>query len=90
MSFATNPVSSSQQLYARLWRWHFLAALLVGWYKRRPRGGPIAPPKRDVRLPKAVLAIGAALCIVLPMLGLSVAMIARVDSVLVRVLKSEK
>jgi uncharacterized iron-regulated membrane protein len=62
----------------------------IGWYKRRPRGGPIAPPKRDVRFPKAVLAIGAALCIVLPMLGLSVAMIATVDSVLVRVLKSEK
>jgi uncharacterized iron-regulated membrane protein len=61
----------------------------IGWYKRRPRGGPSAPPKREIRYPKAVLGVGAILCIVLPLLGLSVAMIAAFDGFLVRVLRSE-
>jgi uncharacterized iron-regulated membrane protein len=58
----------------------------IGWYKRRPRGGPIAPPKREVRFPRAVLASGAVLCIVLPLLGASVLVIALVDRVAGRLL----
>lgn len=51
----------------------------IGWYRRRPNGGLAAPPKRDIRYPKAVLATGAVLCIVLPLLGLSVLVIALMD-----------
>lgn len=51
----------------------------VGWYKRRPSGGLAAPPRREVRYPRAVLGAAAALCIVLPMLGASVLAIALLD-----------
>jgi len=51
----------------------------IGWYKRRPNGGLAAPPKRELRFPKAVIATGAALCVVLPLLGLSVLVIALFD-----------
>lgn len=44
----------------------------VGWYKRRPNGGLAAPPKRPSQLPRAVTVAGTALCIVLPLLGVSV------------------
>jgi uncharacterized iron-regulated membrane protein len=58
----------------------------IGWYKRRPKGGLAAPPKRAQSLPKAVIATGAALCVVLPMLGASVILIAIVDRLLGRFL----
>ena len=51
----------------------------VGWYRRRPRGGLAAPPRREVRFPRAVLVTAAALCIVLPMLGASVLAIFLLD-----------
>ena len=51
----------------------------IGWYKRRPHCGMSPPPKRDVRLPGAVVATAIALCIALPLLGASVLAIALVD-----------
>lgn len=71
----------------------FAAALIwlsatgfIGWYKRRPRGGLAAPPKRELRYPTAVLATGAALCVALPLLGASVLAIAVVDRIAGRLL----
>lgn len=58
----------------------------MGWYKRRPNGGLSAPPKREVRYPKAVIASGITLGVLLPLLGLSVLVIALLDRVLGRLL----
>jgi uncharacterized iron-regulated membrane protein len=58
----------------------------IGWYRRRPERGLSAPPRRAVRYPKAVLATAAALCVVLPLLGLSVLGIALADRALGRFL----
>lgn len=52
----------------------------IGWYKRRPNGGLGAPPRRELRFSKPVLASGAALCVLLPMLGASVLLILGVDA----------
>lgn len=64
----------------------FAAALIwlcvtgfMGWYQRRPHGGLSAPQKRELRYPQAVLATGIALCLLLPLLGLSVLTIAIAD-----------
>lgn len=51
----------------------------MGWYKRRPKGGLAAPPKREIRFPKTVLATGLALCVVFPMLAASVFVIELFD-----------
>jgi uncharacterized iron-regulated membrane protein len=51
----------------------------IGWYKRRPHGGLSAPPRRSLRIPRAVIATGIALCLVLPLLAISVLTIAVVD-----------
>lgn len=51
----------------------------LSWYKRRPKGALAAPPKREVRFPKAIVATGAALCVALPLLGASVVAIALAD-----------
>jgi uncharacterized iron-regulated membrane protein len=58
----------------------------IGWYRRRPERGLSAPPRRAVRYPKAVFATAAALCVVLPLLGLSVLGIALADRALGRFL----
>ena len=58
----------------------------IGWYKRRPRGGLSAPPRREVRIPKTILVAGAGLCLLLPMLGASVVVIAFVDRLVGRLL----
>jgi uncharacterized iron-regulated membrane protein len=58
----------------------------LGWYKRRPKGGLAAPPKRDLRLPKAVVATGVTLCVALPMLGASLIVIAFFDRLFGRLL----
>lgn len=44
----------------------------IGWYKRRPAGSLSAPPRREGVLPKTVLGTGAALCVALPLFGISV------------------
>jgi uncharacterized iron-regulated membrane protein len=51
----------------------------MGWYRRRPHGGLAAPPKREVRLPRAVKISCAALCVVLPLFGASVLALAAID-----------
>lgn len=43
----------------------------IGWYRRRPHGGCAAPPKRELALPRPVIATGILLCIVMPLLALS-------------------
>lgn len=58
----------------------------VGWYKRRPRGQLAAPPKRELVLPRALVATGAALCIVMPLLALSLLTIEVVDRAFGRLL----
>lgn len=51
----------------------------IGWYRRRPGGGLAPPPRRPLRYPRAVIAVGATLCVVLPLLGVSVLAIATLD-----------
>jgi uncharacterized iron-regulated membrane protein len=51
----------------------------IGWYRRRPGGGLAPPPRRPLRYPRAVIAAGATLCVVLPLLGVSVLAIAALD-----------
>jgi uncharacterized iron-regulated membrane protein len=58
----------------------------IGWYRRRPHGSLAAPPRRDLTYPMAIVATGGALCIALPLLGLSVVSIALIDRVLGRFL----
>lgn len=53
----------------------------IGWYKRRPDGGLAAPPKRELSLPRSIVASGAAVCVVLPLLGLSVAVLYSLDRI---------
>ncbi len=56
----------------------------IGWYRRRPHGGLAAPPRMTVRWPRAVQATGGALCVMLPLLGLSVLCILVLDRALGR------
>ncbi len=60
----------------------------IGWYRRRPQGGLAAPPRRALVLPKTVVGVGVALCVVLPMLGASVLAIMLVDRVVGRALQT--
>jgi uncharacterized iron-regulated membrane protein len=53
----------------------------MGWYRRRPQGGLSPPPRRELRPPRAVIATGAVLCVLLPLLGLSVLGIAAIDRI---------
>lgn len=53
----------------------------IGWYRRRPRGGFAAPPRRAVTLPRGVIAAAIALCVVMPLLALSLVAIEAVDRV---------
>jgi uncharacterized iron-regulated membrane protein len=61
----------------------------MGWYRRRPHGGVAAPPKRALQFPKAVIAIAVALCLVMPLLGVSVLLIEILDRVLGRLIGRE-
>ncbi len=51
----------------------------IGWYRRRPHGGVAAPPKRELRYPRTLLAAAVMLCLLLPLLGASVVAIALLD-----------
>lgn len=53
----------------------------VGWYRRRPNGGLAAPPRVHRALARPLRFAGLALCTVLPLLGLSVAMLWLLDRV---------
>ena len=52
----------------------------VGWYRRRPEGGLAEPPRVNRALGRPVIAVGAGLCLVLPLLGLSVLLLWTVDA----------
>ena len=58
----------------------------MGWYKRRPRGGLAAPPKREIKFPRAVVVTSVVLCVALPLLGASVLVIALLDRLFGRAL----
>jgi uncharacterized iron-regulated membrane protein len=60
----------------------------IGWYQRRPRGSPIAPPKHAERFPRAIVVTAVTLCCALPLLGASVIAIALLDRLLGRALPS--
>ena len=45
---------------------------LLSWWLRRPRGKLGAPLRTEIRLPRWALATGAALCVLMPLLGASV------------------
>lgn len=51
----------------------------IGWYKRRPHGRLAVPPKRDLVLPRPLIATGIVLCAVMPLLALSLLAIEVVD-----------
>ena len=58
----------------------------VGWYQRRPGAGLSAPRKINVRWPKAIFVSAIAVCVALPLLGLSVAVIALFEWISTRVI----
>lgn len=51
----------------------------IGWYRRRPAGRVAAPPKRELRYPRAVIVTAATLFIAMPLLAVSVLAIAVID-----------
>jgi uncharacterized iron-regulated membrane protein len=53
---------------------------VLSWWTRRPRGKLAAPPRVAKALPRFVLAMGIAGCVVLPLLGMSVLVIFLVDT----------
>jgi len=59
----------------------------IGWYRRRPAGGLAAPPRRAVHVPRFIFAVGGVLCVLLPLLGLSVLCLALADRALGRLLR---
>ena len=56
----------------------------IGWFRRRPHGGVAAPPRREIRFPRTVIAVAAALCVAMPLLGASILAIAAIDWLLGR------
>ena len=58
----------------------------IGWYRRRPQGGLAPPPRREIRFPKPVIALALMLCVAMPLLGMSVLIIAILDRILGRAL----
>jgi uncharacterized iron-regulated membrane protein len=53
----------------------------VGWYRRRPNGGLAAPPPVHRRIARPLLGAGLVLCIALPLLGISVALLWLSDAI---------
>jgi uncharacterized iron-regulated membrane protein len=51
----------------------------IGWYRRRPEGGLSPPLKRELRYPRALIATGVTLCVLLPLLAISLAFIVLLD-----------
>ncbi len=56
----------------------------VGWFKRRPKGSLAAPPRRNIRLTTGVKVTAVAVCIAMPLFGLSVLALTAADLVLGR------
>lgn len=58
----------------------------IGWYQRRPSGRIAAPPKRELRFPAGLMGAAIVMCIVMPLLGLSVIAIEAIDRIFGRLL----
>lgn len=56
----------------------------IGWYRRRPQGRLAAPPRRELIFPRALIATAVVLCLVMPLLALSVLAIEAMDRLLGR------
>lgn len=55
----------------------------IGWYRRRPsEGGLSAPPPQAGLLPRWLMAVAIALCVAMPLLGISVVLLWLVDGAL--------
>lgn len=57
---------------------------LIGWYRRRPARGLAAPPRVPSSIPRSIRWAAIGLCVLLPLLGLSVLLVAAFDRWLVR------
>lgn len=57
---------------------------LIGWYRRRPNGGLAAPARQPTPIPRAIRWTALGACLLMPLLGLSVILIAAVDSLVLR------
>ncbi|MGD9599010.1 MAG: PepSY-associated TM helix domain-containing protein [Steroidobacteraceae bacterium] len=77
-----NQVFNTLMVVALIW---LVVTGFMGWYRRRPNGGVSAPPRREVKFPRSLVATGIVLCVVMPLLGLSVLMIATLDRLFGRV-----
>jgi uncharacterized iron-regulated membrane protein len=78
-----NQIFNTLVAFALIW---LCVTGFIGWYKRRPSGRIGAPPKREIRFSKAVIAAGITLCVALPLLGLSVVAIELLDRIFGRAL----
>ncbi len=56
----------------------------LSWWLRRPRGKLGAPLRSEIRLPRWALVTGAALCVLMPLLGASVLLLWGADALLLR------
>ncbi len=52
----------------------------IGWYRRRPAAGLGAPPRSHAPLPASVRAGAVGVCVLMPLLGLSVLLLAAFDA----------
>lgn len=73
-----NQVFNTIVVAALIW---LCATGFIGWYQRRPRGGLSAPPKRELVFPRYVIATGAVLCVVMPLLAASLVVIELIDRI---------
>ncbi len=56
----------------------------IGWYRRRPAGRLSAPPRLPLPIPRAIRWMALGVCVLLPLLGLSVLVVAATDSLYLR------
>ncbi len=56
----------------------------IGWLKRRPQGSLAVPPRRTIPLTRSVKGAAVAACVVMPLFGLSVLVVALADYVIGR------
>jgi uncharacterized iron-regulated membrane protein len=52
---------------------------VLSWWNRRPQGHLAPPPKVRTAVPRTVLVVGVVMCVLLPLLGLSVLVILLID-----------
>ncbi len=52
----------------------------IGWYRRRPAGQLAAPPRLLTPIPRPIRWAGLGICVLMPLLGLSVLFVAALDA----------